>query len=852
MRKLFFVIIGISVGLDLGSVMGAHSSSGNETAKGYIVHAPVSSLRENEKLVVEANVAGALQNVIYMRLYYRSEGEQTFNYIEMTRSSTKYFAELDPGEFSPPELQYFILALLTDNSVLTYPNWNPYGNPVVVKIAAGMVPTAQPSNQPDLSGQKSNLEEYLSTDVEDVTSESPILILSPEKGEKISNEEDIVIAASLMASEDSIDSQSINIFVDGLNVTLSADVNENLITFITSDLKPGPHSVLIQGYYASGAELPPAKWSFTVVGETKTVRRSTVLRGRVFAETRQESISKRKYSDNNIGGNLHGQYGVAEYDARLLLTSRESGRSQPRHRYTLNVQLPILGVTFGDTYPRFNDLMLWGKRVRGIYGRLHLGFFNVDVVHGQTVRKISAIRTAVIDPATGLPLMNAVGLDSTLVTTTGTYKQRLFGIRPSFGSGKHFQWGFNFVNVREDTNSLKLSESSRPPQDNLVVGTDMLFAFDNRRFEVRGGVATSFFTKDISNGALSKQQFKDNFDVDLPINPKDFEDFIIINSSTTPLDPRELTALAWNVNVRFNYLNNNLQFGYKSVGSEYISLANSYLRTDLRGFSLQDRLRVYRNKVFVNFGFERYRDNFSRDNGSPSTKLNTFYYGMTLYPGQGLPNFSFNFRNHNRDNDINQFLTTDPVDPRENNTTKDLSAQVNYDVRLLQLDHTVSFSYIKSDRNDHFGRVLSDLASNVELFSIRTQHRIPLVTTFSFARNDNKFGGGANTFNFKMYGLKMEYLLFNRRLRTHLNSNFTSGSGSNLAGTVLTISDYSRVALNLGLRLEITPGQFVTIDGHLIKFSDNGRTVDNTTNLVLSSNPSFTDRILRVYYEKRF
>ena len=423
--------------------------------------------------------------------------------------------------------------------------------------------------------------------------------------------------------------------------------------------------------------------------------------------------------------------------------------------------------------------------------------------------------------------------------------------------------GFTLLKARDDVNSLAPKESIQTPRDNLIVGSDLLIALKNRRIELKGSVALSFITNDITNGLLTKEKIEDQFDVDLPFDPADFEDFLIINSSTVPLDPRDLTSLAWNVNFKFNYFKHIFQFGYKSIGSEYISLGNSFLRNDLRGFFVRDRFRLYQNKIFLNLGFEQYDDNFSQDNNNPITKLKTINYGISVFPGPGLPNLNFTMRNHNRDNDVDTLKidTTRPVgldttDNRENNNTRDLSVQLNYGVNFLQLNHTITLGYITSDRDDHFARNLTELSSNVQTVSVRTRYNIPLTTTFTFARNDNKFAAGLTTFNFKMFGGRAEYLLFNNKLKTYSGFNFNSASGLNInaIATDTTITDYKRTAFNIGARYQISSSQSISIDGQIIRFIDDGRTINQPTPgvRIVTKNQSFTDRIFRLYYQKRF
>ncbi|MFQ5770666.1 MAG: hypothetical protein ACE5HX_09025, partial [bacterium] len=143
--NLFLIMFAILTSVSGGNSYGKNVRSESESFQAKIIHIPLTSLRENDKFVVEARVDGASERVIFMRLYYKSKGEESFAYIEMSEDVSGYFAELSPARFSPPELQYFILALLADQSVITYPEWNPYGNPITVAIAAGPAAVKQPS-----------------------------------------------------------------------------------------------------------------------------------------------------------------------------------------------------------------------------------------------------------------------------------------------------------------------------------------------------------------------------------------------------------------------------------------------------------------------------------------------------------------------------------------------------------------------------------------------------------------------------------------------------------------------------------------------------------------------------------
>ncbi len=870
-KKIDFILI---VAIFAIAVWGETLASPNETNKvlseAGIIHLPVTSLRENEKLVVEGRVDGAKARVVFMRLYFKSQTQESYDYVEMSNGTSGYFGELSPDKFNGNNLSYFILAMLEDGKVITYPQQNPYGNPLKVVIAAGGPSVSEPPQQettpfvqpePNVIFPEEDFELPSSSVIGD---DSSLLFLSPEAGDEFGVGEDIVIAVSFFSSgSDSIDVNSINLFVDGMNVTLDSEVSDNVMTYITSSLLPGGHSAFLQGYFHSGVELPHAEIAFIVKGERPKSGLESPVKGRVFAETRHESISDVGYNDNNMGGFLSGKHGIVQYDAKLYLTTREDSQFQPRNRYSFNLELPFIGVTVGDFYPRFNDLMLWGKRVRGLHGRLRLGFFNVDLVTGQTVRRVAAIDSTVLD-ALGQVLPNSAGSDSTAIVTTGRFRQNLLGLRTSFGTGRNFQFGLNLLKAKDDSTGLGPNEYATTPQDNVVIGSDLMIGFANRRIEFRAGAAYSLITEDILGGPLSKAEIEEQFpDFDLPINPADFADYLIINLSTKPLDdPRKGKSLALNSSFRFNFFNNNFVIGYKRIGGEYVSLGNSFLRSNLRGFYFQDRIRLLQNKLYLNFGFENYDDNFAADDENTPTKLKTLNTGFTIYPGAHLPNFTFNLRNHNRDDNIDSLfidinsssLVADTTHVGENNNTRDFSLQMNYDTHFMNLNHAISISYIKSDRTDDFVQETEN-ASNVQVVSVRTKYQFPLITTFNFARNDNNFGDGLNTFNFKMFGFKAEYPFLNQKVKTYLGTNYTSASGTSSSDstTLTSVTDYNRLAFNAGARFDISRSQYIALDASLISFKDGGLTVDtSTTPATNAPNPSFTDRSIRVFYEKRF
>ena len=133
-------------------------------------------------------------------------------------------------------------------------------------------------------------------------------------------------------------------------------------------------------------------------------------------------------------------------------------------------------MKLGDAYPRFNELVLWGKRVRGIEAYLKFGFFNLEFAHGETKRKIPGIPleedSVIGDNKYFIPNTDSLVTSSTGIYKYGTFKQSLLAIRPSFGSGKNFQFGLSFVKAHDCAYSLttQVNVGLRLDQDDALSG----------------------------------------------------------------------------------------------------------------------------------------------------------------------------------------------------------------------------------------------------------------------------------------------------------------------------------------------------------------------------------------------
>lgn len=844
LKRVFFLMFFLPGLLGVPGIFSTVSDAKAQLHSG-LIHFPVKNASQGQAISVEAKVEDPNVQIDYMRVYFRQKGESDFQYIEMREQLENYVIEIPGRAVNPPGIDYFIMAVKTDRSVMTSPSSNPYYSPYEVTVTTGIATTPKTTAPAKQQYRESASGVGIET-----------IILSPEPDERV-EPGDAIIAMSFLGDVDNIDTKSIKLFVDNENVTSRAEISNYMISYVPKGLAPGVHLVKIEMADIQGKRFDDVAWRFSIVssGGTVSVDKKLPISGDVYAEVKQENVSDSTLSTTNFGGNFRGEFGAIKYRGMAFVTSREKSDAQPRNRFLLEVGTPWIGAKLGDTSPRFNELILWGRRVRGIEAYLKFGFFNIEFVQGEVNRKIEGLPydiqvdpatndTTWIDPETGAPVSSTTG-----IYRYGTYKRNLMAIRPSFGSGKNFQLGFNLMKVKDDAESIQYSSQ---PKDNLVLGPDILFALDNHRIELKASAAFSFLANDISGGAITKSEL-DSVLGDVPFDPSDYEEYFVLNTSLIPLDPSELTSLAIQGSFRFNYFNNNLQIIYKSIGADYYSLANSFLRKDIEGFSIYDRVRLYKNQVYLNLGMDKYKEGLSNESDgevtTEPTDYNALNIGVSFFPRQQYwPKVSVNWKNYDRINGLGVTDSTDAI----NYQNRDISVQLGYDIQLFNLNHTLSISYIASNREDGFNRTSSNLANDIQMYSLRTTYQFPLTTVVTFAMNNNNSGEGIYGFEYNMFGLSGNYQLFNRQLEVMGGFSITNAVGSRLSYTdvsgnpltepiILNYTDYKRTALNVGARYKFAKRHQFLFDMSIIDFSDEATDAQ-----------SFNDNIFRLRYELRY
>ncbi|MDO9548421.1 MAG: hypothetical protein Q7J65_05615, partial [Candidatus Marinimicrobia bacterium] len=699
-----------------------------------VLHSPPRNIRANSPITIEALIEGNVVETERVRLFYRVSGHDSYVEEDLNEYMGVYSGSIPADYVTPEGVEYLIIAEMADGKMAAFPEVDPYNIPMflAVRKAAETMGKAPTVSSTDIQGGI----------------RSDIIILSPEEGAVVAAEE-VILAFSLFNVID-FDINSIKLTLDGVSVIKQTEITEDVIMYRPKNIKPGLHTARLNMSNQFGDPYETEIINFTVVKTIEEAKRVLKYTGRVSAEANSEQVREVRQNINSIRANASGSYDWLSFNAKAFISSEEDPTKQPRNRLSLGLKTYIFDLSVGDVNPQFSELSLQGKRVRGVEANLKLKYFNTHIVYGQSERAIEGTISSTPDTLEDGVLQ---------YTRSGyTYDRNLLAVRPYFGSGKNFQLGFSLFKARADTLSVKkeydgITETPdrsivmggvNKPKDNIVLGTDLLLAFDQKRFVWKTDAAFSYLNRDITGGAMTLEKM-DTFlpgdslqndtitlgDMNIPLSgfpdPGDFTRIFIINQNISPLMPivpdtngqigmkefLNMPSTAFKTVLKLNYFNNFFVVGYQRVGPEFTSLGNPYMRTDVQGFNISDKIRLFSNRLFVTLAYDQKRDNLL-ENKNSTMMTTAVTAGVALYPGEGLPNINFNTQSYGRQKDLDildvkydtsftELGAVDSIrinDPRESNVTTRQDFRITHIVKIGDIKNTLNITYANSERND--------------------------------------------------------------------------------------------------------------------------------------------------------
>lgn len=703
--------------------------------------------KQNESVTVDVNL-NPVTGLQKLMLYYKTSSMTEFRELEMDLRGNYATAIIPAADVKGDVIEYYI-KLIRNGAADEY------------------YPTGYPGNAPPLSAAIKTIDPR----------DQEVIILSPEKGASLILD-DFFVSISLLKASEQIKKDATKIFIDDVDVTSAALFADDIIIIsgesFPNKLAYGSHTIRVELYDQSGSKYHSVSQSFSTITQELAEEAQNRFNKRVNfeAESRNEKISgiTNQYSSAML--NVFGSYKDLEMDGTVYVSSEEKANQQPVNRYTFNMRYSnMLEVNIGDHTPRYPELVFSGKKIRGFSGNLKLGYINVQTSMGEITRGIEGTVAKFYGLGDSIPAFNSsiIDIPPTMVdgklyrkaelSQFGTYKRNLFAIRPSFGSGEVFQWGLSYVHGIDEISSIKYSNQ---PKENVVIGTDFTLGIDNQKILLTGQAAYSLYNSNIGPGTFTDADIDSLFGKgkQIDINPEDIRNlrklldpFITVNYYINPLNPQELSTLAAEGALTVNYFDNYLKAGYIYRGDAYTAFGNSFVKTDIMGLNVYDRIRLFSNTLFASVQFEQLQDNLKKTKQS-TTKFNTLSTSLSYFPRFDFPSLLLGYSKYNNKNDISATDTNlTRLKQRVDDNTNRIQVQASYDIKFI-VNHQTSIGYATSVRDDN-GPYNNDGKQNSINFSTLATWNSQLNTYLSVVYNKSVVGVSEFKYTSVTFGGKM-------------------------------------------------------------------------------------------------
>ena len=897
-----------------GGLLAAGTLAAQGFQTGPLLHQRPSVAVAHEPLTLEIILDLDDANVQLADIYFRLGGQTSFAISPMsTTDGTLYFGTIPAGDIIAGELEYYFALTLDDGTLLAFPEVEPTLNPVIVPIIPGQ------DFQPDAVG------ELAAADVQQVNAD--ILILAPEPDNTFLPE-NVVIAVSLF-NVANVDVATIQLIVDGRDVTDLAEISADIVAYTPAGLSNGAHRVEVRLSDLSGAMIRPVSWSFNV---TRKVTASTEFTfkqsGRATLGSRTDEIEGTSLSVQVARISYRAGWNWLKFRSNIKLSTNEDAFKPARNRYKAEIELPLLKIGVGDVTPRTNRFALDGKRVRGYLVDIDLKYLKLQVAQGQLDRTNQGRDNEAYVVTNYLQTGFGDTANYTINISRDNYgfRRDVTAVRAGVGSGRVFEWSFSYLKAKDNIASVDsilnnaqilLTDSAfvaqffndvlvedtvnqalvtfaelqaraadnagypglsyalaaddwedARPKDNIVIGSDISLALNQRRIVLQSGFAFSMLNTNIWDPVLTKEDL-DTFAPgdttvndsildfiaidDIPFDPADYEDIFHMNLNMLPLVPIDPTlalndplqailkmpSMAYHASAKFNYLRNFITLDYQQVGPEFNSLGNPNLQKNVRIRTISDRIRMFKNKLFITASFRTTDDDIVKLEGDKITSTQTLSLSGALNLGAGLPGFNVSTRSLVRIISVDTlFSEEDALGDREvigldyqfeNTVTNSLNLGVNYRLVLLTTTHDLSVMISNTLITDEIAKQRREVelvyrspfaSSKVTAFSVQSTLSPRLRTSLTFSTNQSEFGEGVDLFavseagdttitgpgliaqDLLSIGLSGTLRLMNRRLTLRAGVNLINGN-TKRSISALAPPNFSRTGIKTGIEYTI-------------------------------------------------
>lgn len=750
----------------------------------FITDPETQEIYENQPLLVRIDVSSEF-DIQQAFLYYRTFGKLELSVVEMNIQGNTITAVIPADYVTFPYVEYYIKVMTTRGQVLNFP-----------------FRAAETGNYYRVNVKKR----------EEI--DEKIIILNPDLQEPITKG-DFFLAISLLRTSQKVKKEYTRIWLNDVEITALLVFNQDLILLPQDkyqNLQVGLNNLKIVLYDSIGKPLSISNFGFRIVPEEIkqiVTRPKFKYDGQLRLESNYESMRAGNFNFNRLNASFKGGYGILNSTMNIYLTNEEKSYLQPQNRFSLFIDLNVFKLYFGDHYPTYPTLIMNGKRLRGITGNLELGFFNIQTSYGEITRKIEGELLQLYSRDSAVIGSNVIPIDSAKYgqpfarVYLGTYQRKLFAIRPYFGRGQNFQIGFTYLHSKDELGSINFGAR---PKENVVIGSDLTIGIDNQRILFKAQGAFALINNDISTGNFTDKMIDTLFGAGKPFGGdpamikrlRDIgKNFITINQFIVPLNPQEFPTLAADAMLNINYFGNLFRASYIYRGNDFTSFGQNFLRNDIAGFQVMDRIGLFENRVFLSMSYENLNDNLQKTKIA-TTNFRNIEGSVSFYLRRNFPNVTFAYSNYKIKNDIDPF-STDSIRRQNylNDITNQFSISSNYDLRLNFL-HRIFLNIITSNKKDYTHKKLSSSFLSVN-FSVQNFWSKTFSTILGTSVSESKLAFSKYEYYSLNFGSKINS--FNNKLRTTLSVNPYMGD---LKRTLIDfINQYyfqSNFSMNLNIR----------------------------------------------------
>ncbi len=711
---------------------------------------------KNGNLTLKLQVIQGFNGTQSAILKVRPLGNVSFQSYDMQKGNETnpiYYYQINDLTQFGRGFDYYFEVIAIDGSKFTLPEYQPAVNPYHITI-----------------------EEKLDYDPK-------IIKLSPDS--KYISKDDFVIAISYYAIKNKIDKNTIQLILDGENIVKKAKISSDMIVAKISNPNKGTHRFYMKAKLVNGKEVKSKIWETTI--ETKQFTLPFELNSFLqlnhsgyARNTDEKSVNK---SQTNFRFRTTLEKDWFGFKSNIFLSSYQKPNRQNINKIMFDFYVPSLDIILGDYSPNMGDLVMNGKNIRGITGDFHFKNFKLKIATGVLNKKINGDEKTDENGET--------------YYTPGTFKMRNLSAMMRVGSDNGFSWGISFAKNKDDISSLDkkyyavldsviidstgatdtLYTYMTTPQDNFVVGTNVRLTMFQRRIDLGADVAMSVYNPNIIDGALSKKDITNQYaNVNLPIDPKDFESIYVYNLNSQPLKPGKAN-MAYKLHFTSLFYKNYFNVSYSSIGEVYNSLSVCSLSKNKQALSIFDNFNLI--KYFnMNFGFNLVNDNV--DKSSDITNYVTSWSAGASYNSPDYPSLSVRLSN----------ITSEDKNSYKIGTGSFMMSTGYQFGNIPKFPSKVSFSFSNFDNKDIKYKFFTNNRKTIEVKTETYFEDLPLVTSlvFNYGINDYKVSEDSNCIaqpktNYTVFGIKNRVNLLEDRLKPYLSFSHKNISADNIAQT---------------------------------------------------------------------